>query len=174
MAADEYGLPDACKRPLIMALVAVPEAGLGAAELCVAYSLPPLLREGEELWGFFRVCGARLAGLFGDVPALLSSPERLDQFCALPFAAVRVWLRLDGLVVHSESCVLLALTTWVRQNKPDVARLTELVYDVRVSHLSQPYLRDVLPHLDWFNDGLAAVRGGGYLFRRGDERHDTR
>ena len=55
-----------------------------------------------------------LVTVFGNVPAVISSSGQRRQFCSLPLAAVLVWARADNLKVHSENCVVLLLSAWVK------------------------------------------------------------
>jgi hypothetical protein len=80
-----------------------------------------------------------LVHLFGDVHALLTSPEQLQLFRRLPFHAVRAWAASDELTVDSENSVAVALTVWSAGEKGSQcteAQKEELSGLLRVRHLS--------------------------------------
>ena len=56
-----------------------------------------------------------LVTVYGDVPAVITSNRYLfREFCCLPYTAVLAWARADNLRVHSENCVVLLLSAWVK------------------------------------------------------------
>ncbi len=75
-------------------------------------------------------------------------------------------MQADNLKVHSENCVVLLLSAWVKNMRHLVcnAQLLEQLADhVRVAHLSPSYLHTVLPDLDWFRARVDQLRY--YLIR---------
>lgn len=98
-------------------------------------------------------CMQRVMQLFDDVPATITSKELQQQFCALPFSVVLAWLKEDDLNVHSENCVVLLLSMWCRSQRINASReqMSELACHVRALHVSQLYLQEILPNLDWFS-----------------------
>ena len=152
---DKYKIPAACMEPVLAALSAFQAKDIDLALLLHVYSLPDQLLEAASLLEIAAVCKQKLLLLFGDVPAMIIDAELRQQFCALPYAAVLAWLRSDDLKVHSESCVLLLLTAWVRSEDNSACspeQLEQLAHSVRVKHLSATYLHGVLPDLKWFQD----------------------
>jgi hypothetical protein len=80
-----------------------------------------------------------LLHLFGDVHAMLTSPDHLTQFRQLPFQAVRVWADSDELVIDSEDSVAVSLGWWVAGevgSKCSDEQLKELSGLLRVRHMS--------------------------------------
>ncbi len=116
------------------------------------YNCPPAILEADYFLSVRGKCSEFVLSLFGNVPAALSDAPQLKQFCTLPYQAVLAWLSEDDLEVHSENCVLLLLSRWVKCNKTKCSaqQLQELAHHVRVSHLSPSYLHSVLPKLSWF------------------------
>jgi hypothetical protein len=51
----------------------------------------------------------QLLHLFGDVHAMLTSPDKLRRFRQLPFEAVKAWADSGDLIVDSEDSVAVAL-----------------------------------------------------------------
>ena len=146
---DAYKIPAACMEPVLAALSAIQVKDIDIALLSHVYSLP----EAVSLQKIAAASRQRLVELFGDVPAVIMDLEQRRQFCTLPHAAVLAWLQFDNLKVHSESCVLLLLTAWVRSKDHPACsydELTQLAHSVRVKHLSGTYLHGVLPDLKWF------------------------
>ena len=97
--------------------------------------------------------------LYGNVPRMLmlmlgdAASGLLADFCALPFSAVLFWAGLDELEVHSENCVVMLLTCWVRRRGPcsvPAEDLKALGDQVRVARLGEAYRTFVLPSLEWF------------------------
>ena len=155
---DEYKIPAACMEPVLAALSALQAKNIGVTLLSQVYSLPAQLSVAPLLQRLATACKQKLVELFGDVPAVIADLEQRRQFCALPHAAVLAWLRSDDLKVHSESCVLLLLTAWVRSDEHPVCsprQLKHLAHSVRVEHLSATYLHGVLPDLKWFQESCS-------------------
>ncbi len=83
--------------------------------------------------------GTALVHQFGDVHALLTSPEQLQIFRGLPFHAVSVWAASNELTVDSENSVAVALTVWAegeQGSQSTEAQQKELSGLLRVRHLS--------------------------------------
>ena len=123
--------------------------------LSVFYSLPDTLRCRQGLSLFRERCQKGLLSRFGDVPDVIMSADEpeglLDEFRSLPAAALLDWADMDTLKVHSENCVVLLMSAWVKANPscgPEVHR--QLASRVRVLHLTNNYLLTVLPNLAWF------------------------
>jgi hypothetical protein len=75
---------------------------------------------------------------FGDVHALLTSPDQLQIFRGLPFHAVRAWAASGELTVDSENSVAVALTVWAEGEQGSQcteAQQKELSGLLRVRHL---------------------------------------
>ncbi|KXZ51797.1 hypothetical protein GPECTOR_11g24 [Gonium pectorale] len=97
--------------------------------------------------------GELLAWAFRDAPSLLSCPVGRRQLAALPAAALEALLRCEAFGTDSEASVLLALAVWVEANGGCAVRESirrRLCRQVRLSHLSTPYLHALLPRLPWF------------------------
>jgi hypothetical protein len=80
-----------------------------------------------------------LLHVFGDVHAMLNSPEQLNRLRQLPFQAVKAWADSDDLMVDSEESVAVALGWWVagaEGSKCSEEQLKELSGLVRVRHMS--------------------------------------
>jgi hypothetical protein len=80
-----------------------------------------------------------LLHLFGDVHALLTSPDHLQHFRQLSFTAIKAWAGSDDLVVDSEDSVAVALGWWAagtEGRKCGEDRLKELSGLLRVRHMS--------------------------------------
>ncbi|KAG1668747.1 hypothetical protein FOA52_014293 [Chlamydomonas sp. UWO 241] len=58
--------------------------------------------------------GNRLLEVFGNVPAVVTTPHLLTRFCVLSHPVVMSWASCGGLQVHSENDVVYLLTEWVR------------------------------------------------------------
>jgi hypothetical protein len=80
--------------------------------------------------------------LFGDVHALVTTPNKLKRFSQLPYEALKAWLGSDNLVVDSEDSVVVALSFWIKTHvdgpprsltKQQNQQLCELI---RVKHLT--------------------------------------
>ncbi|KAG1657943.1 hypothetical protein FOA52_000974 [Chlamydomonas sp. UWO 241] len=71
---------------------------------------PPLPKE------FLDKCVPRLVSVFGNVPAVLRTPDLLARFCALRHDSVLAFMGqadADDMQVHSENDVVALLTAWV-------------------------------------------------------------
>jgi hypothetical protein len=82
---------------------------------------------------------ALLLHLFGDVHALLTSPDHLQHFRQLSFTAIKAWAGSDDLVVDSEDSMAVALEWWVagaEGSKCSQEQLKELSGLLRVRHMS--------------------------------------
>jgi hypothetical protein len=82
---------------------------------------------------------ALLLHLFGDVHALLTSPDLLQHFRQLSFTAIKAWADSDDLVVDSEDSVAVALGWWAagaEGSKCSEEQLKELSGLVRLRHMS--------------------------------------
>ena len=109
------------------------------------------LGAGDETECLFKV--------FGDVPSVVSSRSLREQFVSLPFEVVFRWACSDCLEVHSENCVLLLLSCWVRRQavRPAKDLLDRLAGAVRPEHLSFTYLQKSFLFQDgfeWFVDSF--------------------
>jgi hypothetical protein len=75
--------------------------------------------------------------LFPDVPALLTSPAKLELFNQVPFEAINTWAASDDLVVDSENSVVVAFGSWITAQKEcSTEQKKELSSLVRVKHLT--------------------------------------
>jgi hypothetical protein len=80
-----------------------------------------------------------LLQVFGDVHAMLTSPQLLQHFRQLPLQAARIWADSDNLVVDSEDSVAVALGWWVAGEVGSMCsedQLKELSGLLRVRHMS--------------------------------------
>ena len=89
----------------------------------------------------------------------------LPQFTPeyFPHFAVVTRTSCTYLQVHSESCVVMLLTAWVKSELHPVCsqpQLNALARNIRVEHLSPLYLHCVLPELAWFRSCSVAPDGG--------------
>ena len=99
--ADKFKVPAPCMEPIVAALSALPTEALDLAMLSETFCMPRELLQAVPLRPLLRACVERLVQLFGDVPDVIVDEGGLrQQFCALPFAAVRMWARSDKLKVH--------------------------------------------------------------------------
>ncbi|KAJ9530467.1 hypothetical protein QJQ45_012443 [Haematococcus lacustris] len=91
---------------------------------------------------------------FGDVHAVITSPQLRTAFQQLPFAAVQQWAGSNALTVDSENSVVELISLWMAGpggqacSKEQKQQLSCLV---RVQHLSPAYAQGRLPTLDWFD-----------------------
>ena len=155
---DKYKIPAACMEPILAALSAFQAKDVDVTLLSHMYSLPAQLTEASSLEKIAAACEQKLVELFGNVPAVITDLEKRRQFCTLPYAAVLAWLQSDDLEVHSESCVLLLLTAWVRSEEHPACspyQLKLLAHSLRVENLSATYLHGVLPDLKWFQESCS-------------------
>ena len=123
------------------------------------YRLPPAQRESQSLSALVQKCELGLVDTYGDVPSVIVDEEHRGRFCQLPHAALISWLKADNLRVHSESCVVYLLNSWVMANEDESSpeELRQLALNIRVKQLSHTYLYSILPDLPWFKsclDGL--------------------
>jgi hypothetical protein len=93
-----------CAAACAKALGAVPLDSVTLDTVRALYAQPPALQ--EQLGGLAQLCTQRLMAEYGDVPATLSSGERLDQLGTLPVAAVVAFVESDDLRMTSENDVL--------------------------------------------------------------------
>ena len=154
--ADKYEVPAPCLHSILYALSVVRMEDIDLPLLSDVYSLPVGLLELPPLQKMIAACARKLVELFDDVLAIHADLERRRQFCALPYGAVLVWLVQSGrLKVHSESCMLLLLTAWMRSEEHSACsryQLKQLACSVRVGHLNLTFLHGMLPGLKWFQE----------------------
>ena len=105
--ADKYEVPAACMEPIIAALSELKAEDLDVLVLKDVYSMPEGHLNAPSLAPLLATCQLRLLELFGDVPSVVNTAGLMQQFCALPHAAVLAWLKTDNLKVH---CVLFLLS----------------------------------------------------------------
>ena len=142
---------DEVSKVLKSALDQVQQADVHTDLISLFFCLQPSVR--ESLGDFEKKCTGQLVSIFGDVPAVIRSPDLTAQFISLPQAAALVWVQQDGLTVHSENCVVYLLMAWVNENKSMCKeQLKELVDNVRAVNLSTSYLVGTLPTLEFFGD----------------------
>jgi hypothetical protein len=83
---------------------------------------------------------ALLLHVFGDIHAMLTSPDQLERFRQLPYRAIRAWADSDDLVVDSEDSVAVALGWWVagaegsKCSEEQLKELSGLAWCVSVTH----------------------------------------
>jgi hypothetical protein len=144
---------------------------LTAADLNILLSLLPdaLLARTDATWvGLASDAAARvmsndataaeaatLLRLFGSVRTVLTTDSLRQQFCSLPFPAIRLWAGLDQLTVDSENTVAVLLTAWYRHQKseghpPDEAQCQQLSDLLRINQLSPSFLTHLLEELPWW------------------------
>ena len=156
--ADKYDLPAVFLEPVVSALSAFKSGDIDLSLLSEFYSLPAGLLEASSLRPFIKSCQGKLVEFFGVVPGVIEDQGLKLQFCTLPHAAVLAWMEANTLKVHSESCVLLLLSAWVKAQPTCSSQQLELLAcSIRVRHLSPFYLNCVLPDLKWFQEGCAAA-----------------
>jgi hypothetical protein len=82
---------------------------------------------------------AVLLHMFGDVHALLTSPQLLQHFRKLPFSAIKAWADSDDLVVDTEDSMAVVLGWWVgggEGSKCSEEQLKDLSGVLRLRHMS--------------------------------------
>ena len=109
------------------------------------FSLPEALR--APIKQLVEKCATKLFHTCRDVPSVVVDDEKMGSFVMLPYTAVLLWLKVDNLRVHSESCIAYLLAAWVKNNEGRVSddEMTLLAFNIRVKHLSPSYLYCILP-----------------------------
>jgi hypothetical protein len=80
------------------------------------------------------------------VPSIIVSPDLLEVFVCLPYAAICIWMESDDLKVHSENCVAFLVLAWLVKREVDSDLIVrDLVMRLRVPHLSMFYINNMLP-----------------------------
>ncbi len=131
------------------------------ADLHAFYSMPDTLRA-----GVLKQAGKVFAGKLKAVYLCLEQAWRDDalrqQFCELPLGAVEALAALDELQVVSENTVATALATWLAHDLPGrQAAGAQLLGHIRLHHLSQCYMGDVLQHLPGLDRHLTVQQALG-------------
>ncbi len=117
------------------------------ADLHAFYSMPDTLRAGV-LKQAGEVFAAKLRAAYLCLEEAWRDDALRQQFCELPLGAVEALAALDELQVVSENTVATALATWLAHDPTGrQAAGKQLLGHIRLQHLSQCYVREVLPHL---------------------------
>jgi hypothetical protein len=90
-----------------------------------------------------------LLHFFGDVHALITTPEQLLHFKKLPYPAIKAWMGSDDLVVDSEDSVAVAVQWWSEGDegsKCNKGQLKELSGLLRMRYLVTPGKNEVPCH----------------------------
>jgi hypothetical protein len=117
------------------------------ADLHAFYSMPDTLRTGV-LKQAGKVFAAKLTAAYVRLEEAWRDDALRRQFCELPLGAVKALAALDELQVVSENTVATALATWLAHDLPGRHAVgKQLLGHIRLHHLSQCYVSEVLPHL---------------------------
>jgi hypothetical protein len=136
------------------------------ADLHAFYSMPDTLRAGvlkqagQVFAAKLRATYLRLEEAWRDD----DDDELMQRFCELPLGAVEALAGLDELQVVSENTVATALATWLAHDMTGrQAAGAQLLGHIRLHHLSQCYVREVLPHLPGLGQHLTLEQALGAL-----------
>jgi hypothetical protein len=129
--------------------------GVSWADLNTFYSMPDTLR-GGVLKQAGEVFAAKLRAAYLHLEEAWRDDALRLQFCELPLGAVEALAALDELRVISENTVAAALATWLAHDLPGRrAAGKQLLGLIRLQHLSQCYVREVLPRLPGLGEHLS-------------------
>jgi hypothetical protein len=135
--------------------------GVSWADLHTFYNMPDTLR-GGVLKQAGEVFAAKLRAAYLHLEEAWREDALRGQFCGLPLGAVEALAALDELQVVSENTVAAALATWLAHGLPGRrAAGKQLLGLVRLQHLSQCYVREVLLHLPGLGEHLTVEQAAG-------------
>jgi hypothetical protein len=133
------------------------------ADLHAFYSMPDTLRAGV-LKQAGQVFADKLKAAYLCMEEAWRDDVLRQQFCKLPLGAVEALAALDELKMVSENTVATALATWLAHDLPGrEAAGAQLLGHIRLHHLSQCYVREVLPHLPGLGQHLTVQQLLGAL-----------
>jgi hypothetical protein len=133
------------------------------ADLHAFYSMPDTLRAGV-LKQAGEVFAGKLRAAYLCLEEAWRDDELRQQFCELPLGAVEALAALDELQVVSENTVATALATWLAHDLTGrQAAGKQLLGHIRLQHLSQCYVREVLPHLPGLGQHLTLEQALGVV-----------